>query len=85
MIIIYKFLMYGEEQTDWLCLVAVQPEGFGPRLLVSEDMVTVGAEVVAECWSDRWVLLYIVFVPLTVPVKEDYNLVVYHCDVKINK
>ena len=27
----------------------------------------------------------IVFVPLTVPVKEDYNLVVYHCDVKINK
>ena len=48
-------------------------------------MVTVGAEVVAECWSDRWVVLYIVFVPLTVPVKEDYNLVVYHCDVKINK
>lgn len=21
--------------------------------------------------------------PLTVPVKEDYNLVVYHCDVKV--
>ena len=40
-----------------LCLLAVQPEGFGPRLLVSEDMVTVGAEVVAECWSDRWVVL----------------------------
>ena len=70
MIIIYKILsVWGEEsflwrwteskdaKLDWLCLVAVQPEGFGPRLLVSEDMVTVGAEVVAECWSDRWVVL----------------------------
>ena len=26
-----------------------------------------------------------IFVPMTVPVKEDYDLVVYHCDIENNK
>ena len=36
-----------------LFLFSVQPEGRGPRMSVSRDIVSVGQRLEVKCWSDR--------------------------------
>jgi len=44
---------FHTEQQDRNLSVIIQPEGRGPRMKVNKEVVSVGAEVVVECWSDR--------------------------------
>jgi len=44
---------FHTEQQDRNLSVIIQPEGKGPRIRVSNNVVAVGSEVSVECWSDR--------------------------------